>query len=169
MMLDPIKCFRLKNIRLISSNFSTVEDVGEKLIEEAECTVQTRRWVQPGFVTRETSGEQMSLLLVTVNLGLRLVDAHASANEEATPIYTLEASFVTEFEVLSTEFDNSSLDEFSTKNAAHVVWPYWRQHVASTLHAASLPALQIPLMAGIKSQDSVERVPGSTDATPVAR
>lgn len=143
-MLDPTKCFRVTAIRLDSASFESLDGISETLLERDQCTVQTRRWTNHKFVERLDS----QFLLATVHIGIRLIESQDDAQPVEIVFYSIQASFVAEFEVVSKEYDETSFDEFLSKNVAHVVWPFWRQHVYSTLQAASLPLLPIPLMAG---------------------
>ncbi|HTC27253.1 hypothetical protein [Dyella sp.] len=157
-MLDPVKCFDLSNIRLAYSTFRTMSHIGEVVIDDDKCVIQTRRWVEHEFVTRELMDDvEVNFLIATVHLGMRLVNDEQDKGgesdesaEEGDPIYVIEAGFVAEFKVVCEEFDEESLQDFTSKNAPHVVWPFWRQHVCGTLQSASLPVVQVPLMAKVR-------------------
>jgi hypothetical protein len=162
MDFDPTKSFRLNNIRLASANFTTVENVAEMVIDQEDHTIQTRRWVFHSFVDRVTDSGSINLLQVSVNLGLRLVESLDSSSETSEEdekiVYTIEVALITEFELMDTSFSEEDVEQFAERNAVHVAWPFWRQHVFSTLQSASLPVLQIPLMAGVSGRVNVEEV-----------
>ncbi|MBH1826293.1 hypothetical protein I5W35_03965 [Stenotrophomonas maltophilia] len=103
----------------------------------------------------EGEDESSVLLRVLVNLGVRSVlqaDPHSVAEHEDDDaheevIFTLEATFAVEYFVL----DNPSKEDFLgfvDFNCVHNVWPFWREHVLSTLRQASLPIPAVPLFAG---------------------
>ncbi len=156
-MLDPVKCFNLTNIRLAYSTFRTMPNIGEVTIDGDRCVIQSRRWAEHEFVSRELAGMQTKFLIATVHLGMRIVDEEQEKDSEsgepaqnAEPIYLIEAGFIAEFKVVCEEFDAESLQDFTSNNAPHVVWPFWRQHVCATLQSASLPVVQVPLMAKVR-------------------
>ena len=155
-MLDPVKCFKILNIRLGASNFTSVSDVAETVINNERCTVQSRRWVTHEFIDRETQTGTISLLAATVHLGVRLLEAKIdeSAGSKPKALYTIEANFIAEFEVIADDFNETSLRKFLDSNAAHIAWPFWRHHVFVVLQTACLPVIQVPLLAGVRKLEN---------------
>lgn len=168
MSLDPIKCFRLGSIRLKGSSFITATNIDELEITPSTTVAQTRRMFEHRIATGQKSGEDIeaSTLHTTIKLGIRLVKtsqgAPAPPAEDADIVYTLEAEFGVDFLVTSTEFSDDELNDFVRRNAVHIAWPFWREHAFSTLRAASLPIVEIPLMPAVKRSQEDRANPSLT-------
>ncbi|MBL0039624.1 MAG: hypothetical protein IPP28_00945 [Xanthomonadales bacterium] len=67
--------------------------------------------------------------------------------EDPNAIFIIEADFLVNYEIKS-EIDEECIKAFADNNAAHNVWPFWRQHVFDTISRARLPHLDIPLFLG---------------------
>jgi hypothetical protein len=158
MSLDPIKCFRLREIKVRNARFRPAKDIDDLVIDAAKTTVQTRRWVEHAFGKRAGENGQADFLKTIVHFGLRLVNIAADqlgSGEEGKDqvVYTIESSFAVYFEIKCRDYDEAGLAHFLEANVPHIAWPFWREHVFSTLRSASLPLVDIPLMPGIpKSQ-----------------
>lgn len=170
MTFDPIKCFRLSTIRLDRATFSTNDDIEALQITDDSSVVETRRWVTHAFDMTKSNEERLKAI---VNCGLRLTKPlglqaelpeiaansgavgeleHAEDGEPPSPLvyYTIEAAFAVDFVVVCKDYTDQDLAHFVAANAAHVAWPFWREHVFSTLRAASLPPAEVPLMPPVK-------------------
>lgn len=144
-MLDATRCLKVRAIRLESASFDSLDGISETILEQERYTVQTRRATTFKFVDRDDA----RFLLGIVRFGVRLINPADEGSAGDVIFYSIEAGFVAEFEVVSQDYDEAGFEEFIDKNVAHVVWPFWRQHVYSTLQTACLPLLPIPLMAGL--------------------
>lgn len=151
MAFSPGKHFRLGNVRLVSSSFSTMPRIESEHIGDDD-EIQTRRWNEAEIREGEfPDGTRKAGLFVTVNLGIRRLRPHApEGSVEAAPdvtLYCVEASFRADFEVVEASYGDEDLDRFSDANACHIVWPFWREHVFRTLRDAALPMVDVPLLA----------------------
>lgn len=157
MSLDPIESFKVSNVRLSASQLQTAERIESIEITKKTSLVQARRWVTHYFSTYELEGNSGEFLLAQVHLGLRVVARTAQDDGEGSShdlqvLCAIEATITVEFEVLKREFDEAELQDFLDRNAVHIAWPFWREHVFSTLRAASLPMVEVPLLAGVAKQ-----------------
>lgn len=145
------KCLELNNIRLKSASFLACDSVAEMLIDGTRCTILTRHWTSHRFVERVAEGGVAKVLLASVNLGIRMGEVEQARLAPDEALYTIEACYIAEFVVKEDTVSAEDLDEFVKKNATHVVWPFWRQHIFATLQGASLPNIALPLLARVKA------------------
>lgn len=110
--------------------------------------VQTRRAFKPELIDATAQdGQKAELFRVKVTLGIRAI----YAGKDDDPLHSLEATFAVEYQILNTLPDDK-MSEFIEFNSAHNVWPFWREHVFSTLRSASLPVLNVPFFPGEKKK-----------------
>lgn len=115
--------------------------------------VQSRRAFEPELVDATAQdGQTIELFRVKVTLGIRAI----YAGEDDEPLHSLEATFAVEYEILSA-LPHDKMSEFIEFNSAHNVWPFWREHVFSTLRSASLPVLNVPFFPGEKKKAAKAR------------
>lgn len=151
MAFSPSRHFRLRNVRLVSSTFTTAERIEWERMEGAD-EVEALRWnsaeIREGKLPNDT---KETGLFVTVKVGIRRVRP-APPNDETgnaarKVLYCVEAAFRTDFEILDASYSDEDLARFSSANACHLVWPFWREHVFRTLRDAALPLIEVPLLA----------------------
>ncbi len=100
------------------------------------------------FLGKQSTPEgDVNSLQVLVSLGARLMPPSEPGREDPNAIFIIEADFLVNYEIKS-EIDEECIKAFADNNAAHNVWPFWRQHVFDTISRARLPHLDIPLFLG---------------------
>lgn len=110
--------------------------------------VQSRHGFEAEVLDAEAAGgETAELFRVKVTQGLRAIVDLDGGQEE--PLHTIEATFAVEYRIVR-PLPHEKMTEFIEFNCAHNVWPFWREHVYSTLRAASLPVLNVPFFPGKK-------------------
>jgi len=164
MAFEATKHFALTNVRLKSCSLFTSADLDSIKLETEKAHIQSRKWVEFGFVTDEGLVPHERLKTM-IHLGIRLVrdaaggddasvDSSVSA-EQPDVLYHVEASFAVDFLVRDKSCTEEELALFVRANATHIAWPFWREHVFSVLRAASLPPLEVPLMAQVKDPPKI--------------
>jgi hypothetical protein len=110
---------------------------------------QEKLGIQSDEIVYETDKKKFNLLRVYVSLGNRAV---SSEKQGASPtvFYSIEATFRVDY-LVKGELSKGEVREFSEFNSVHNVWPFWRQHVFTTVKIAELPHVDVPLMRGILS------------------
>lgn len=166
MTFNPHAHFQVANIRLVGSTFETIAVVESEKIGE-NSIVQTRRWITPDIRAYQVGDLEQSALFVTVHLGMRLlrVNADGDSTQEVADdvIFRLEAAFRAEFKIINSSYAEADFQQFIDVNATHIVWPFWREHVFSTLRKACLPAVEVPLMApATPTQSAREKLVGES-------
>ena len=96
--------------------------------------------------TIQTNKGAPDTLVIRIALGVRLDKSKAKQVKPQTYV-KIEADFLVLYEVKS-KLSVAELKAFSQFNAAHNVWPFWRQHVADIVQRANLPKINIPLFSG---------------------
>lgn len=94
------------------------------------------------------SNSTLDVLRVLVTLGIRAVPEDLEEPTEHDALFKIEATFAAEY-LISDTLSEEEIGEFSTHNAVHNVWPFWRNHVFSTVNNASLPKMNVPLLRGV--------------------
>ena len=147
---QAIAGLRLQDIVLFTSSFTRPNPMPEA--SELEVTIKTRRHVQFVRGNLPRQGDQIQILQVLVDLGLRVV----GGPEDKEVIYVeCEAVFLAEYEVHG-ELSEDAIKVFSELNSVHNVWPFWRQHVFDTVHRARLPHITVPLFSGTPNRVAPE-------------
>lgn len=167
MAFDPTKCFAVLNVRLKNCALWTHPHLDDVILVDEKTTVQTRKWTEHKFV--QVDGAEH--LKTVIHLGTRLVrDSRLDQSEgeeepdpdDAHVFYSLEAHFAVDFLVREKQCSDNELSKFVSANATHIAWPFWRAFVFSTLRDASLPLIEVPLMARVNSeQSSAKEVPNT--------
>ncbi|MBB3799030.1 hypothetical protein FHY17_003306 [Xanthomonas arboricola] len=145
---QPTKHFVLNEICLWTTSLSRENDYDPGK-HDGKCSAQTYKRAEPSFYQVNVEGEDDDLILlrVLVDLGVRTVFKGGDDSPGEEIIFQLEAVFAAEYFVT----DPPSAEDFKAFvefNCVHNVWPFWRQHVYDTLKRASLPVPTIPLYAG---------------------
>jgi preprotein translocase subunit SecB len=96
-------------------------------------------------VADPSTGDATPMVVFEVMLGTRVL-ASTSADEERV-VCLIEARYLLTC-VVREPIDDAALATFATLNAPHVIWPFWRQHVADVVQRGHLPPLSVPLLAG---------------------
>lgn len=91
--------------------------------------------------TAELDGED-KLLRVYIELGIRWVKPSEDP-QEPTVLAIIEAEFVASY-TFKEPLEQTSIDEFSLKNASVHVWPYWREFLSSQSERLRLPRTILP-------------------------
>jgi hypothetical protein len=111
---------------------------------EAAALQSMRRVSAITYKAELEDGVEMDYLRALVTLGLRSVRKPSTNESEDVALFTLEATFAIDYQVLSAP-PADQLQFFIENNCVHNAWPFWRQHVYDTLKRASLPVPAVPL------------------------
>lgn len=131
---------KLRGIVLFESNLKRFGEV-----ETASELGQQNKLAVRGEKAEAVEDERkFQLFQVYVELGSRLVISSLQPEQEATPLFQIEAVFRVDYE-LTGEVEPDALQEFARFNAVHNVWPFWRQFVFSTANQAGVPCPDVPL------------------------
>jgi hypothetical protein len=142
---------RLRNLVLFESNLKRFRE-----IEATSELGQQNKLSVRGEMGEAVEGERMfQLFRVYVELGSRLVIAPLQPEQEATPLFQIEAVFRVDYE-LTEEVVQDALQEFARFNAVHNVWPFWRQFVFSAANQAGLPCPDVPLRTDCLSEHGLQ-------------
>lgn len=138
---SAVAALKLRDIVLHESKFSrpSNSDGPQDAVERVKRNIQFTR--QPS----ESDGHKVESLLVLVGLGVRIT---APEGDNPTIYLEIEADFLADYEIVS-EISDDAIKAFTSFNAVHNVWPFWRQHVFDVVQRARLQHIQIPLFAGI--------------------
>jgi len=82
------------------------------------------------------------ILRVIVDVGARWIDEKIP-NEASSVKAIIEAEFIAEY-LLESDLEKACVDEFSLKNVAYHVWPYWRELLTSQCSRMHLPRVMLP-------------------------
>lgn len=145
--MDATQHFSMRSIKLWKSQFTRDESLDFVRLSTDDHTVQSFRGVRAHVYQRENGSEKEQVLRCLVSLGVRLVSPVESDQSEKV-LYSVEATFAADFDIKDASFSQEFFEDFAQFNSIHSVWPFWREHVFSTLRQASLPLLEIPLFAG---------------------
>ena len=145
----------LLDITLAGSGFFEDQNLDRFSLPSQETTEQQSGFqVNVAEVTyKGEDNSDISIFRVLVDLGARLVKKADNQDKEekaSNPhvFYEVKAGFRVDFLLVGEALTEDEKKEFSEFNAVHNVWPFWRQHVFSTLNMAKLPPLEVPLMQG---------------------
>lgn len=170
MAFDPSQAFRLHTVKLAYANFCIANDSEAVSLDDGRTTVQARRWVVPSLKQEKVDDDDEAVLRVLVHLGLRKVTIQSresvgaedgsngsrkqtsNSKDDVLVHYEIEAHFAVEFVINNTPDTQEDFERFIEVNAVHIAWPFWREHVFSTLRAASLPLAEVPLLAPARAQ-----------------
>jgi hypothetical protein len=162
---QAIKCLRIRDVLVRSSQSSIAEDFDPVYDAEAEgLVVQLKHVVTRSQVMEvEGDGQSQRLFRVFVDLGARWIEAppesvtKAQVNQPEPPVKALiEATMIAEYE-LTEELNKEALDVFALKNASYHVWPYWREFLSSQCQRMGLPKAVVPAVQFAKNHaDKVE-------------
>lgn len=156
---DPSESLSLQDIALWDSTFKRVVEYQDGLHSKL-LTAQSKRGVTVEMLdVEDASGRKSEVLRVLVHLGVRATfsdsakhpEAQAGTDEDSEASFSIlhyvEATFSASY-LVKQELTQRQISEFATFNAVHNVWPFWREHVYSTLKNASLPLIEVPFFAG---------------------
>lgn len=148
----PVDFLKIGDIYLWSEKLERHSEY-QKALHDGKTETQFRRALDVEMLDAVTAeGEHESLVRVLVTLGVRCV---TSAGEE--PLHSLESTFAVEYRVLQ-ELPSDKMGDFVQFNCVHNAWPFWREHVYTTLKKASLPPISIPFFPA-RPQESKELPP----------
>lgn len=131
---------KLRGIVLFESNLKRFGEVEAA----SELGQQNKLAVRGEKAEAREDERKFQLFQVYVELGSRLVISSLQPEQEATPLFQIEAVFRVDYE-LTGEVEPDALQEFARFNAVHNVWPFWRQFVFSTANQAGVPCPDVPL------------------------
>lgn len=153
--LDELQHLKLKSVRLVESNFETSPRVDLEKFSADSSNIQTRRWVEYDRDAPE--------ITTVVWLGIRLIKSEEVTSEDPFAFYTLESKYALHFELsdhLEDEEKENFYERFFSKffhtGPINIVWPFWREHIFSTLRSASLPMPEIALMPAVFKAETTE-------------
>ena len=111
----------------------------------------------------DADADDISILRATVSFRIfALSTAPASDKREEmvleAPLFQLSAAYRVEYQVRE-ELTDEETQEFTSFNAVHNAWPFWRHHVFTTVSAAKLPRLAVPLFRRPPSEPQAKRTP----------
>lgn len=89
--------------------------------------------------------KEINVLRTYISLGVKglIKISQESNNDESIELFNIEAIFRVDY-VIKKELSDEEIKEFSTFNAVHNAWPFWRQHVFNMANNAKLPRIVIP-------------------------
>lgn len=149
---DKIK---LKNIVLNNSKLLRNDNI-DPLMYPKKMQQQNMYSVYAEEITYESDDGSLDIFRVYVNFGARAVELNDDMDSEIDDpkiLYNIEASYRLDYELLQS-LSKEEANEFSKFNSVHNAWPFWREHVYTTLRSADLPMLNIPLMKGKNFPDT---------------
>ena len=88
----------------------------------------------------DEKNEELLILRIYVDFSLKGLST-AQPPEE---LFTIEAVYRVDYEILK-KLTEEEIGEFSSYNAVHNVWPFWRQHVYYIAGNSGLPTMILPL------------------------
>lgn len=139
----PQDYLKLENIYLWESKLERHTEFQAGLHSD-HIRVQSRRGFEAEILdAKAQDDEKAELFRVKVTFGLRAV----ADQEYDEPLHSIEATFAVEYRIMR-ELPHDQMPKFIEFNCAHNVWPFWREHVFSTMRAASLPVFNVPFFPG---------------------
>ena len=145
----PEDFLKIEEIYLWDSKFERHADY-QPAVHDGKVHVQSKRGFEAEVLKAEAAdGETDELFRVKVSLGIRAV----TSGDEEEPLHSVEATFAVEYRITA-PLPDAEMPDFIMFNSAHNVWPFWREHVYTTLQSASLPVLHIPFFSGSKKKDA---------------
>jgi hypothetical protein len=153
--LEQLSQIKLKTVRLLESNFSTCDRIDRYAIDPDVTSIQTRRWTEVVVLDDDEPGADRELTVVA-QFGIRLIKNEDELSADPYCFYTLEAKYAVAFEVIEPEraFEGEFLKKFADRAPVNIVWPFWREHIFSTLREASLPTPEVSLMPAARQADT---------------
>lgn len=130
----------LSDIVLYESNFKRFADFHNQNALGQQNKVAIRAEIGEAI---DGENNAVKFLRVFVDLGIR-VNELSNRDDEPKLLYQIEATFRIDYEQKN-NVSETALIEFAQFNAAHNIWPFWRQFVFSTTNQAHLPCPEIPL------------------------
>jgi hypothetical protein len=131
-----------------------------------EMTLQTRRGKAPysRFQLKDEGqhGSEQSWIEFREGFAVRLVSPEVGPTEEIEPEHVFaEISSVLGLQCLvRSDIPEEALEEFAKHNVAHIIWPYWRELIASTLARGGLVGVTLPLLVSSLTDTSDEAEAG---------
>lgn len=123
----------------------------QELSQQSMLAVRTEELT---YESQTAADKKLNVFRVYVDLGIRATkedDAGESkkGTDAETVYYGVEATFRVDY-LQKDKLSAREAEEFSNFNAVHNVWPFWREHVLTSLRNADLPLLKVALMRGAK-------------------
>lgn len=147
---NPKDFLAIQDICLWSSTFSRHLEY-QAGVHGGRTVQQERRGVEgQQLEVTDIDGEVFDVLRALVSLGTRSVyvaEGSENPDDSAGVLYEIVATFAVSYKVVKPP-PEEELQQFFQFNCIHNVWPFWRQHVFSTLKSASLPLIEVPFFSG---------------------
>lgn len=140
-------CLAIRDITLFSSKFE--RPFQEGLSGDMDAEQQHMRHVAIAKGEVKDGEDTKRIIQIRVSLGTRLVLAEQRDGDVDPILFVIEATFLADY-FQNEDLSDEELNVFSSYNAVHNVWPFWRQHVYDIVQRARLPQLEVPLFAGVK-------------------
>lgn len=142
LLMVASQALRLKDIALFECHLAR----GKQPDGAPPLVLHHKRGVQ--FVRTKSSPDAKfdDQLQVGVRLGYRVVDETAA---EPQMVFEIEAEFAVSY-TFTADIAEEAIQAFANLNCAHIVWPFWRQHVFDTVARARLPQFEVPLLSGTR-------------------
>jgi len=161
-LIWPTDYLELKDIFLWSSSLTRPEL--EFAIDPEKVAFLRRRGLKGEQYTVSNPGlPEFDFLRVVALFGVRAMHSLPDS-EDRVEAFTLEAQFAADF-LIKRELLASQAQEFVQKHAVHLVWPFWRAFVYSTLKQASLPIPAVPLKPPLKGATLSPAEPNETTSS----
>lgn len=138
---EAAKALALNDITLFESRFRRGD------LSKAEGSIQNKKGVRYTRSTLTVEGKEHSSLQVLVSLGTRVVKAGSTDDDEKSLLFMIEADYLVEYRIID-EISDDAAKAFAHFNGVHNVWPFWRQHVFTTVEQGRLPRIDVPLFTG---------------------
>ena len=138
---QAINSLVINDVYLKASHAQCVDDFDSKFPNEPEdLLIQQMHSLQKTEVVKvEDDGE---LLRIFMSLGVRWVVAEDDVDQPDIKAF-IEGDFIAEYQI-SSSLNQTSIDEFATKNASYHVWPYWREFLSAQCERMRLPRVVLP-------------------------
>ena len=144
-------CLAIRDITLFSSKFE--RPFQEGLSGDLEAEQQHMRHVAVAKGEVKDGDGTKRIIQIRVSLGTRLVLAEQKEADGDPILFVIEATFLADY-LQNGDLSDEELNVFSSYNAVHNVWPFWRQHVYDVVQRARLPQVEVPLFAGVNEAQS---------------
>jgi hypothetical protein len=155
---EAVNALELLTIKLHENSLTRQDFFDSQSASDMDCRIESMSHIKSylfDVVTEAQEEEKVFRILATFGLrGLRGRDdsdgtKKPNENDSQVPpseseMFCIEATFRAEYRVRKSA-SKEALKEFGQFNAPHNIWPFWREHVYSTIAKADLPEVQIGL------------------------
>lgn len=149
LIAKAVSLLEFRDIMLHSSQFVRPSSAPTGDVQAQQLTKRRVKFVV-GDAPATADAPGGRLLQVFVDLGLLVTQ---TGGDDPKVYFQIEAEFLVEYWMRG-EIGYDSLKAFSSFNAVHNVWPFWRQHVFDIVSRARLPRLNVPFFSGRQPADT---------------